>query len=356
VDEAHYIKNPDASRTQAVRRLLERSVKACLMSGTPMENHPREFLELIEAIRPPDAAELRRRNLGLDAAAGSVDAFHRAVAKVYLRRNQEDVLTELPDRIEVEEWVELSAAERGTYVDRVRDRNFMGMRQASTLDPATGASAKLDRLEELLEDHRESGRKVLVFSYFLGVLAAIAQRFEVVGTISGQVSPQDKQGLCDEFQARDGHAILLLQIQAGGQGLNLQKASAVVLMEPQTKPSTEAQAVARAHRMGQTQRVLVHRLMARRTCDEALRTILAEKSELFEAYARGSLVKEASGEATETSVAAAVLRIEEARLEPSPVVETAAGASSATEPSLDSGSRRDGDASGPAAFGDGSAS
>jgi len=325
VDEAHYVKNPEAGRTQAVRRLLARSDHAVLMSGTPMENHPREFLDLIEAIRPADAAELRGQELALDAALGSVRAFHRAVSKVYLRRNQEDVLTELPERLEVEEWVENGPEDHAAYRAEVAARNFMGMRRAATLGSVGTPSAKLERLEELLVDHRESGRKVLVFSYFLDVLAAVAERFESVGTISGAVQPRDRQALCDDFGAREGHALLLLQIDAGGQGLNLQAASAVVLLEPQTKPSTEAQAVARAHRMGQTQRVLVHRLLARGTCDEALVELLAEKAELFDAYARKSLVKEASPAATETEVAKQVMRVEARRLGLEPAPEPSAG-------------------------------
>ena len=133
-------------------------------------------------------------------------------------------------------------------------------------------------------------------------------------SFSGRVSARNKQALCDEFQSVDGHALLLLQIQAGGQGLNLQKASAVVLMEPQGKPTVEDQAIARAHRMGQTNRVIVHRLLARDTCDQTLLELLAEKSELFDAYARQSLVKEASAQATETSLAKAVIDAEHRRL------------------------------------------
>ncbi len=318
VDEAHYAKNPAAGRTQAVRRVLDRSVRACLMSGTPMENHPREFVNLVEAVRPDEAEALHSRELELDAAAGNVRAFHQAVAKVYLRRNQEDVLSELPEKIEVEEWIELSTRERIAYRDAVRSGNFMAMRQAATVSPDDGTSAKLDHLEELLEDHRASERKVLVFSFFLGTLDALAQRFETVGTISGRVSPQDKQALCDAFQARTGHAMLLLQIQAGGHGLNLQKASAVVLMEPQMKPSTEDQAIARAHRMGQTNRVIVHRLLAKDTCDQTLLDLLAEKEALFDAYARQSLVKDASAQATESGLAKAVLEAEQARLAAAP--------------------------------------
>ena len=103
-------------------------------------------------------------------------------------------------------------------------------------------------------------------------------------------------------------------------------------MEPQTKPSLEAQAVARAHRMGQTQRVLVHRLFARDTCDESLIAILAEKEELFDAYARQSLVKEASGQATETSVTAAVIEAEQARLARSEGVDADEPSNGATAP------------------------
>jgi len=314
-DEAHYIKNPEAGRTQAVRRVLERSSYAALLSGTPMENHPREFLELIDAIRERDAGELRGMDLDLDGGRGGALQFHAAVAKIYLRRNQEDVLTELPERLEVEEWVDPTPEGLSAYRAQVAKRNFMGMRQAATLGADGVQSAKLDRLEELLEDHRASGRKVLVFSYFLDVLTAVAKRFGAVGTISGKLGPHEKQELCDAFQATDGHAILLSQIVAGGVGLNLQAASVVVLCEPQTKPSTESQAIARAHRMGQTRRVLVHRLLARGTCDEPLVQILAEKSELFDAYARKSLVKEASREATETSVAKFVIEAEAARHE-----------------------------------------
>lgn len=314
VDEAHFIKNPEAGRTQAVRRLLERSGFVVLLSGTPMENHPREFLELIDSIRPEDAADLRSMDLELDAAVGSVRTFHRAVSKVYLRRNQEDVLTELPERLEVEEWVDCTSEDLAAYREKVLDKNFMGMRRAATLGEAHTPSAKLERFEELLTDHRASGRKVIVFSFFLDVLAALAKRFDTVGTISGKLGPEQKQALCDEFQAREGHAILLLQINAGGQGLNLQAASVVVLTEPQTKPSIEAQAIARAHRMGQLNRVIVHRLLARGTCDETMMAILAEKSELFDAYARKSLVKEASHEATETSFTKAVLEAEVQRL------------------------------------------
>jgi superfamily II DNA or RNA helicase len=314
VDEAHFVKNPEAGRTQATRRLTDRSRYVCYMSGTPMENRPEEFLQLVEAVRPDDGATLRSANLHLDAAAGSVRRFHQAVSPVYLRRNQEDVLTELPERIDMPEWVSLSAGGRAAYAAEVAASNFMGMRQAATLGDGGVDSAKLERLGELLEEHKEEGRRVIVFSYFLKVLDAVHERFGSIGIVQGKVPVAERQAMVDALGEADGHAVLLLQITAGGQGLNIQAASAVVLMEPQTKPSTEAQAIARAHRMGQTRAVVVHRLLAHDTCDATLLDILAEKQELFDTYAKTSLVKEASRQATEKSLAATVIKAEQERL------------------------------------------
>lgn len=247
------------------------------------------------------------------------DAFQRAVAPCYLRRNQEDVLRELPERIDMEEWVELSAAEERAYRDAVLRRDVMAMRRAVTAAPeATGASAKLERLAELLEEHAAAGTKVLVFSFFLDVLAAVERRFPVHGRVTGSVPADERLAVLDAFAARPGHAVLCAQIQAGGVGLNLQCASVVVLMEPQWKPSTEEQAVARAHRVGQTRPVVVHRMLARDSVDERMLEVLGRKRELFDAFARESAVRDASPEATETSLVRAVVEAEVARVAAAP--------------------------------------
>ena len=121
--------------------------------------------------------------------------------------------------------------------------------------------------------------------------------------------------IVDEFQKSPGFRVLPAQIQAGGVGLNLQAASVVVLMEPQWKATAEDQAIARAHRMGQTRRVIVHRLLARNAVDERLLEVLRGKKEIFETYARDSLVKEASAEAIEAQVANTIIEAELERLQ-----------------------------------------
>ncbi len=306
-DEAHYLKNPKALRTIAARKLIESARRVALMSGTPLENHPEEFVSLIRMVQTDVVAKLEREGVSAESRADA-HSFHHLVAGVYLRRNQREVLSELPERLEVEEWVDLDGeGERQAYAAQVRDSDFMGMRRATSVTGTALAPSKLERMEQLFLDHRESGRKVIVFSFFLQVLELVAARFDAIGTISGSVSPKDRMALVDRFNRAEGHAVITIQIDAGGTGLNLQAASAVVLMEPQLKPTTEAQAIARAHRMGQTERVIVHRMLARGTIDERLSQMLADKTELFDAYARESATNSASQKARERSVLQALV-------------------------------------------------
>jgi len=295
VDEAHYVKNPDAARSQAVAAAVGRAQGALFLTGTPMENRVEEFRVLVNYLQPRVARSVD----AADAVAGA-KTFRRAVAPVYLRRNQEDVLTELPDKIETEAWVQLSDADGPAYTGAVESRNLMAMRQAAFSSPR---SAKLERLREIVEEAAQDGMKVVVFSYFLGALelAGRALGASVIGTITGAVPPALRQQLVNDFTNRPGHAVLLSQIEAGGVGINMQAASVVIIVEPQWKPSTEEQAIARAHRMGQVRSVQVHRLLAKDSIDERIREIQDGKRLLFDHFARRSDAKEADRRAVDTS-------------------------------------------------------
>jgi hypothetical protein len=187
--------------------------------------------------------------------------------------------------------------------------NYMAMRQA------TFGAAKLARLVELVDQARDEGRRVVVFSNFLRILETIADAVELAGLITGSVAPATRQRLIDEF-ASSSATVLAAQIQAGGIGLNIQAGSVVILCEPQWKPTTEDQAIARCHRMGQRQQVQVHRLLALDTCEERMTEILAAKTLLFDRYVRPSNMKDASPHATDTTLTqpdAEALIIEEER-------------------------------------------
>jgi hypothetical protein len=305
VDEAHYAKNPNALRTQAVREWAGRSRRVLFLTGTPMENKVEEFLVLVGHLRP-EVAE------NLDIPDGELDGtrFREAVAPVYLRRNQEDVLSELPPRLETQEWVALEGPALRAYRKAVLEGNFMAMRRAA-FDPGTvKGSPKLRRLVEIVGEAADGGRKVVVFSYFRSVLETVIEALgsgrdgvpglHVVGPLTGGIPPADRQAMVDEFTAAKGPAVLVCQIQAGGVGLNIQAASVVIIAEPQLTPSIEEQAIARAHRMGQVRPVDVHRLLCEDSVDQRILELLAVKREAFDEYARRSDMANATPDAVDT--------------------------------------------------------
>ena len=309
VDEAHLIKNPATQRAAAVRRWTDGMGRVLFLTGTPLENRLDEFRTLVAYLQPQVAYALR----GITAAAGP--AHYRAIAApAYLRRNQEDVLPELPDRLDVPGWVEPSTADRGFYREAVASGNFMAMRQA--LFAAGRTSGKVARLLEIIDESAANGGKVVVFSYFRRVLETIqACDSGVQGPITGSVPPTTRQVIVDQFTATEGHAVLLCQIEAGGTGLNLQAASVVVLTEPQWKPTVEEQAIARCHRMGQTRRVQVHRLLGQNSVDERMLEILAIKRQLFDDYVRRSALKDATPDAVDVSDAIAARKASQIDIE-----------------------------------------
>lgn len=312
VDEAHYIKNPGAQRSAAVAGLVEHSERTMFLTGTPLENRVGEFQNLVAYLQPDVAQRL-------DGAAMVLGArkFREAVAPVYLRRNSDDVLSELPELVQTPQWVDFTSHERDAYLDALNRKAFQDMRRVGfTADPA--GSGKLGRLESIVDEALANGRKVVIFSYFREVLSAVQHRLgdRVVGVITGSVSADGRQALIDSFTESPRARVLLSQIQAGGVGINLQTASVVILCEPQVKPSLEDQAVKRAHRMGQVRTVQVHRLLTPRSVDERMLEILGQKSEIFAEYAAQSDVAAASPEAvdiTDSAVAKQVLAEEQAR-------------------------------------------
>lgn len=312
VDEAHYVKNPEAKRSRMVADLIAGVDRAILLTGTALENRVDEFRTLVRHLRPD-----------LDDVGDAVTAaeFRDRVAPVYLRRNQADVLDELPELVEVDDWVEPTAADSAAYREAVAEGNFMAMRRAGF---AAGAgSAKMERLLDIVGQARDHGRRVIVFSHFLAVLEAVMAALGdvAVGPLTGGVPAPRRQELVDEFSRAAGGAVLVSQIIAGGTGLNIQAASVVVICEPQLKPTTEWQAIARAHRMGQLESVQVHRLLLEDSADARIQEILARKKRLFDELVRVSATADAAPEAhdiSEAELAREIIAAERERLAVAP--------------------------------------
>lgn len=293
VDEAHYIKNPEARRSINVKNIGMHAERLMFMTGTALENKVDEMISLVRILQPHIASQIQ----GM-AFMSAAPQFMEAIAPVYYRRKREDVLTELPDLIESKEWCSLSHNEEIAYENAVLSKNYAEARRVSWNVDDLKDSSKASRLLELVEEAESENRKVIVFSFFLDTIHKVTMLLgnRCTNPINGSVTPQRRQEIIDEFDNAPAGTVLVAQIQSGGTGLNIQSASVVILCEPQFKPSIENQAISRAYRMGQTRNVLVYRLLCERTVDEKIMSILESKQATFDAFADKSVAAAKSQE------------------------------------------------------------
>lgn len=294
VDEAHYIKNPEAQRTKNTIKLCQHSKRLLFMTGTALENRVSEMIALIQILQPNIAAQVK----GISFMS-SAKQFRDKVAPVYYRRKREDVLTELPELIENQEWCTLNQKEEYAYELAVLSKNFMAARRVSWSVDDLNYSSKARRMLEIIEEAEDDGRKVIIFSFFRETINKIANTLSdrCAGIIHGSIPPAQRQAIIDNFDGEPAGSVLVCQIQSGGTGLNIQSASVVIICEPQYKPSIENQAISRAYRMGQIRNVLVYRLLCENTIDERLVRLLEEKQRIFDAFADKSSAAAAAAKA-----------------------------------------------------------
>ena len=300
VDEAHYIKNTEAKRSKNVLHLCDHTDRILFMTGTPLENNVNEMIRLMDYLQH-DVAQ-RAQQVSMTAYA---DDFKDKISPVYYRRKRESVLSELPDLTDIKEWCDMTPEDERAYEDDVLTGSFMDVRRVSWRNADyLNTSAKVQRLREIVEDASEDGRKILAFSFFLDTLEKIRTIFgeKCIGVINGAVPVEERQNIVDTFEAAPAGSVLAAQIQSGGTGLNIQSASVVILCEPQYKPSTENQAIGRAHRMGQTRDVLVYRLLCPNTVDERMIEIIENKQAEFDTFADESTAANRDAESERNGV------------------------------------------------------
>jgi superfamily II DNA or RNA helicase len=320
LDEAQAIKNPSSASAKAARLLDARHRLA--MTGTPVENRLEELWSLFEFLNPgmlgsaSGFSELVRLTEMEEPTAESPsrhDLLARALRPVILRRTKEQVARDLPPRTEQTLAVVLEGVQREFYDGLLQSyrQSVLGqvdqfgigkarmhileallrLRQAAChpglADPrmASAPSAKLDALLPRLEEIAEQGHKALVFSQFTSFLALARARLDAAGIpyeyLDGQV--RDRQARVDRFQTDAACPLFLISLKAGGHGLNLTAADYVYLLDPWWNPAVEAQAIDRAHRIGQTRSVIATRLVARDTVEEKILELQASKRALADA-------------------------------------------------------------------------
>ncbi|WP_299444720.1 DEAD/DEAH box helicase [uncultured Phycicoccus sp.] len=313
LDEAQFVKNHQAKTYQAVRRLTARAKFA--ITGTPLENSLMDLWSLLSIVapglhpRPGAFKEQWATPIERDGDADRLGTLRRRIRPLMLRRTKEAVATELPPKQEQILTVDLHPRHRAVYdrhLQRERQRllgliddldgNRMAVLRALTalrqmaLDPALvdaeyaglAASAKVDALVEHVTELAEEGHRALVFSQFTGFLGIVRERLAAEG-IAYEYLDGRTRDRADRIAAfREGAApVFLISLKAGGFGLTLTEANYVFVLDPWWNPAAEAQAIDRAHRIGQTQPVNVYRMVSRDTVEEKVVALQARKRDLF---------------------------------------------------------------------------
>jgi SNF2 family DNA or RNA helicase len=312
LDEAQFVKNHQSRIYQCARQLPAPFKLA--ITGTPMENNLMELWSLLSITAPglfPSPTRFREhyaRPVEKQTDLEPLARLRRRIKPLVKRRTKEQVAADLPAKQEQVLEVELDPRHRRIYqrhlqrerqkvlglvhdVDRNRFtilRSLTLLRQLS-LHPALvepehahlGAS-KIDALVDQLRDVIDGGHRALVFSQFTGFLAHVRERLDSNGVEYTYLDGTTRNRPSVIRRFKDGVApVFLISLKAGGFGLNLTEADYCFLLDPWWNPATEAQAVDRTHRIGQTRNVMVYRIIAKDTIEEKVLALAKRKAELF---------------------------------------------------------------------------
>jgi superfamily II DNA or RNA helicase len=333
VDEASLMRNPDTDHAKAVSKLSAQCRVA--LTGTPIENGVKDLWSIFRFIQPGwlgNREEFKDRYelpLASGESAGAViERLRLKISPFLLRRTKEQVAPELPSKLFIDEFCDLSADQQGVYkelliqgrkrVDAIADSGNKGAARMQMLTAllrlrqtccdlallgnerfnqlvVPKRSAKLQRLLELIEEAVAGNHRMLIFSQFQTQLKEIEKCITERGWDSLRLDgkSRNRQQLVDRFQQADGPPVFLISLKAGGYGLNLTAADTVVHFDPWWNPAAEAQATDRAHRIGQTRPVTVYRLLTRGTVEEKVVRLQVRKRELASA-----IDEEGAGDAT----------------------------------------------------------
>jgi hypothetical protein len=312
LDEAQAVKNANTESSKAVRLL--RGQFRLALSGTPIENHLGELWTLFEFLNPG----MLGTGSAFKAVSGSTRSLNEdarrllasALRPFILRRTKEQVARELPPKTEQTIYCEMEPLQRKLYNDLLQHYRdsllkrietegmekskiqvleaLLRLRQAAChpglLDPKRKSepSAKLEVLLAQVSEVIEEGHKALVFSQFTSLLEIVRRQLNEKGIVYEYLDgkTRDRQARVERFQNHPDCKLFLVSLKAGGLGLNLTAAEYVFLLDPWWNPAVEAQAVDRAHRIGQTQQVFAYRLIAKDTVEEKVLELQHTKRDL----------------------------------------------------------------------------
>jgi non-specific serine/threonine protein kinase len=320
LDEAQNIKNPTTSTTKAAKAL--RSERRLALTGTPTENRPMELWSIMDFLMPGylGSHEFFRNNIERPILDGGTEVqvaqtLNAKTRPFILRRLKADVEKELPPKIESVLHVEMTASQKHLYTqilnevrpkvfDAIKKKGIPGasvsilaallrLRQVCNHPNSIDAfselpgfdSGKFNLLKDLLTEALESGRKILLFSQFRGMLGIIRSWLDEQSKeylyLDG--TTRNRQDLIDRFSQDESVRLFLISLKAGGSGLNLMAADTVIIYDPWWNPAVESQAVDRAHRIGQSKTVSVYRLVTEESVEQKIMALKDKKSKIVDA-------------------------------------------------------------------------
>lgn len=329
LDEAQAIKNSSSLAAKAAR-LLQADHKLAV-TGTPVENHIGDLWSIFDFLNPGMLGKLNayralQKTTQIDKV--SAEAVAKALRPFILRRTKNQVAKDLPEKTELTIFCEMKPKQKKFYeelklhyqanllkktdVDGLNKSKIqilealLRLRQAACHPGLIDdnrmheSSAKLDVLWETLSEVLDEGHKVLVFSQFTSYLSILKQQLdtEKVPYLYLDGKTRNRQAKVKSFQEDDAYQLFLISLKAGGVGLNLTRADYVFLLDPWWNPAVEAQAIDRAHRIGQTNNVFAYRLICKDTVEEKVLKLQESKRKLAESIitADNSLVRDMSQE------------------------------------------------------------
>lgn len=304
IDEAQAIKNYQAGMTKEIKKIKARTKIA--LTGTPLENSVLELWSIFDFIMPGYLNSIVRfreaygiKDVDKDSLK-RLDSLNYQIRPFILRRKKKEVSKELPDKIEQIEYLDMSETEKAMYQSLVEDTKeeidnviasegfskarfkivtlLTRLRQLC-ISPAlldkdyTEDSIKIKRLLEIVKELIKDNHKILIFSSFKGAVELVKKKFDEESisnyVIDGSVSGKDRVMLVDAFN-KDKTSCFLITLKSGGTGLNLTSADIVIHLDVWWNPQVENQATDRAHRIGQTKKVTVLKLINKGTVEEKI--------------------------------------------------------------------------------------
>ena len=317
LDEAQTIKNPSSQIARA-SRLLKANFRLAL-SGTPIENNAGDLWSIFEFLNPGmlGRSTAFRTHIADPESRESREMVAKGLRPFILRRTKKQVAAELPDRLEETIVCDMEPEQRRLYDElRLHYRDsllglvqeqgiartrmhvleaLLRLRQAAC-HPAllkrgdeSEPYAKLDVLVPHLQELISEGHKALVFSQFTSMLSILREHLDRQGIVYEYLDgkTRDRKARVNHFQDDPDCPVFLISLKAGGLGLNLTAADYVFLLDPWWNPAVEAQAIDRAHRVGQTRTVFAYRLICRDTVEEKIAELQKQKRELADAILAG---------------------------------------------------------------------